>query len=306
MIGQLYIDDIDAYEAYGVWVTEGGYDGLLSFPGLVEPDKNDWPEEDGIEVDLDNPSLKPREVSITLVASVPFRSAYDLISKLSEPGYHTFRIPSLIREWRLRFLSHPDNEEWDTLTSLTLRLAEDVPARPADVTPDGGGSYVPDSGFGLDGVPLDRYGIVVGDGLDDVLRAPAAKVSLTRSSVNMDGRAYDTGQVVFQSKDVTLECCLIAGSMERFWRCYDSFFSALIQPGERTLSCDHTGAGYPCHYKSTSGWRLVSLTGRVMVAFSLTLVLTSYRIDGVEYLLSTGNDALITLEDGETYIDMRK
>lgn len=48
MRGELYIDGKDAYTDFGVWITEGGYDGLLPFPELVEPDRNDWPDEDGI------------------------------------------------------------------------------------------------------------------------------------------------------------------------------------------------------------------------------------------------------------------
>ena len=40
MRGELYIDGKDAYTDFGVWITEGGYDGLLPFPELVEPDRN--------------------------------------------------------------------------------------------------------------------------------------------------------------------------------------------------------------------------------------------------------------------------
>ena len=65
MRGELYIDGKDAYTDFGVWITEGGYDGLLPFPELVEPDRNDWPDEDGIEPDLEKPTLKPRELNIT-------------------------------------------------------------------------------------------------------------------------------------------------------------------------------------------------------------------------------------------------
>ena len=62
MRGELYIDGKDAYTDFGVWITEGGYDGLLPFPELVEPARNDWPDEDGIEPDLEKPTLKPRPV----------------------------------------------------------------------------------------------------------------------------------------------------------------------------------------------------------------------------------------------------
>lgn len=102
--GRLFIDGHDAYATFGVWITRGGYDGLLPFPELVEPDWNDWPDEDGIEPDLANPTLRPRELNITFVRSVDSRSAGDLVERLSEPGYHLFRVPSLGREWSLRLL----------------------------------------------------------------------------------------------------------------------------------------------------------------------------------------------------------
>lgn len=84
MRGELYIDNRDAYTDFGVWITEGGYDGLLPFPELVEPDRNDWPDEDGIEPDLEKPTLKPRELNITFVRSVDGRSAGALVEHLSE------------------------------------------------------------------------------------------------------------------------------------------------------------------------------------------------------------------------------
>ena len=144
MRGELYIDGKDAYTDFGVWITEGGYDGLLPFPELVEPDRNDWPDEDGIEPDLEKPTLKPRELNITFVRSVEGRSAGDLVEHLSKPGYHAFRIPSLGREWSLRLIQSPAYEDWDMLEAFTLRFAEDRPVRPSSVAiPEGGGRYVP-------------------------------------------------------------------------------------------------------------------------------------------------------------------
>ena len=79
MRGELYIDNRDAYTDFGVWITRGGYDGLLPFPELVEPGRNDWPDEDGIEPDLEKPTLKPLELNITFVRSVDGRSTGALV-----------------------------------------------------------------------------------------------------------------------------------------------------------------------------------------------------------------------------------
>lgn len=164
--------------------------------------------------------------------------------------------------------------------------------------------YVPPSAYELDGVPLDRYGIMVTEGRDEIMRSPTVKTNLSRTILNVDGRIYDTGKVVLNSKEVTLRCCLVADSAGRFWNCYDSLLHALIQPGERSLYVDYNVEEYPCYYKRTSGWRLESLKGRVIATFGLTLVFTVFRLGETEYLLATEDGELVTTEDGEYYIDL--
>ena len=55
MRGNFFIDGLNAYDAFGVWIVKGGYKDLLKFPAMTEPEKNDWPEEDGVEVELSDP-----------------------------------------------------------------------------------------------------------------------------------------------------------------------------------------------------------------------------------------------------------
>ena len=51
MTGQFYLDGIDAYTSLGICVTKGSYNNLVAFPAIKELEKNDWPEEDGQELD---------------------------------------------------------------------------------------------------------------------------------------------------------------------------------------------------------------------------------------------------------------
>ena len=153
-------------------------------------------------------------------------------------------------------------------------------------------------------MPLDRYGVLVTEGRDEIMRSPTVKTNLSRTVLDVDGRIYDTENVVFNSKEVTLKCCLIAGSMTAFWNCYDALLHALIQPGERSLYVDYNVEEYPCYYKRTSGWKLESLRGRVVVTFSLALEFTVFRMDGIDYLLATEAGELVVTEDGEYYIDL--
>lgn len=64
MTGQFYLDGIDAYTSLGICVTKGSYNNLVAFPAIKEPEKNDWPEEDGQEFDLSNIALNTSDISI--------------------------------------------------------------------------------------------------------------------------------------------------------------------------------------------------------------------------------------------------
>ena len=121
MINNLYIDDQTARSQFGVWITRGGYSGLLAFPALKEPEANDWPEEDGVEVDLSDPKLERKEITLSLLADTN-TAATDLVAYLSDPGYHRFRIPSLGREWRLRLAEHPENHVYPLQTAFSLKI----------------------------------------------------------------------------------------------------------------------------------------------------------------------------------------
>lgn len=303
MKGQLYIDGVDAYSDFGAWITEGGYDNLFSFPALVAPDKNSWPEEDGVEVDLSSPALSGKEVSISFVASNPQINADEFISYIARPGYRIVRVPALGKEWKLRLLSHPDNVVYGTtanrLVAFSLNFADDFPMRVSEYQPaSGGGVILPSSGYLLDGKGLDRYGILIEKGRDSTLKSAAVKQNLTRKFKSTDGVLYDADTLVFSEKDVTFKCCLIADTIERFWQCYTAFFNDLIKPGERLLGYDETGKNYKCYYKNTSGWKLQSLTGRVIAEFNLTLVFTAFRVSGnITYLLATEDGAFVSTED---------
>lgn len=104
MKGQLLIDRTDAYTSLGICVTRGSYNNLVAFPAMKEPDKNDWPEEDGKEFDLTTPTLNTAEVSIEFayIGSLGIGGLIDILSDLS---YHEFYFPLIDRSYKLRLSS---------------------------------------------------------------------------------------------------------------------------------------------------------------------------------------------------------
>lgn len=304
MTGAFYIDDMDIYAKYGVVITDGGYNDLLRFPALKDPEVNDWPEEDGIEVDLDAPALEAKEVVISFACNGI--NASDFIYAVSQPGYHTLRIAELGKEFRLRLLTQTAFKDYSRAATFSLKFADDSPGRSESYPPpSGGGLSLPVSEYEIDDVPFSKYGIEVIGGWDDLQKSPTVKQNLTRSFATSDGQLYDADHVVFNSKETTLKCCLSAVSTAKLWQCYTAFFNDLIQPGERLLYWDYTAEEYPCYYKKSSGFKIVSLRDPVVIEFNLTLVFTVFRINEMEYLLSAEDGRFILTEDGEYLIDMK-
>lgn len=297
MTGAFYIDGIDIYTRYGVVITDGGYNDLLCFPAMKEPDSNDWPEEDGIEVDLDAPMLEAKEVTVAF--SCNHADIMNFIYMVSRPGYRTLRITELGKEWRLRLLTQTACKDYSRAVTFSLKFSDDFPGRSEKYTPaSGSGLVLPVSEYKLDGVPFSKYGIEVIGGWDDLLKAPTVKKNLTRSFSASDGQLYDADHLVFNSKETVLKCCLSAVSVGKFWECYTAFFNDLIQPDERLLYWKYVDEQYPCYYKKSSGFQVESLSNPFVVTFNLTLVFTVFRINNVEYYLTSEDDFLIITEDG--------
>ncbi|WP_106828060.1 leucine-rich repeat protein [Parabacteroides pacaensis] len=302
--GELYIDGIDIYTTYGIFITKGGYNSLLTFPTLVDPDKNDWPDEHGLEVDLSNPVLKSREITITFWANNKLK-LNEFVTFLGQAGYRHFSIAELGKEWDLRLSKQNKNDILCEISEFSLVFVEDKVTRKTDVSSPGGGVPILSSSYQIDGTSLEGYGIVISSGENDILKMPSIKQNLTCSFSTSDGQVYDTGKVYFSEKEVTLSGTFFASDISRFWSCYEAFFFNLIRPGERRIYVDQTGEEYPCYYKKSSNFKIISLRGRVVVDFSFTLVLTSCKANNTEYFLATEDGAFITTED-DYFIDLSR
>jgi len=308
MRGKYYIDNIDIYSRFGIMIKDGSYKDLLAFPALKDPEKNDWPEEDGIEPDLDSPVLEPKTVTISFTTTNPNIEANEFIHFISQPGYRTLYIVELNKKWILRLNSQGESNYHPQATTFSLQFVDDIPSESRKKnypSASGGGIPVINTGYEMDSIPFSQYGIVVESGLNDILKSPTIKPNLIRNFQTSDGQEYDKETIVFNSKEVTLTCSFITSSVKNFWECYTAFFNDLIQPGERFLYCDHTGEEYPCYYKKSSGFNIEEKDIRFICTFNLTLEFISSRINETEYLLTTEDNRHIVLEDGETVVDMK-
>lgn len=296
MIGQLFIDGLDVYQQYGVFITQGGYDGLISYPALKPVTTNDWPDEDGIEADLEDPKLDVKEFSISFSTAGRFSNVGGFIRKISNGAYHTFdfREVGVIRS--LRLVSNPDYSEFSHLKIFSLQFADDFPLKDyVYVAPN---QDVPSDGFRLDGVNMSSYGMRMLKGtLEEISKTPTVKKNLLVNNNNTSGATYDGEKVVFEAKEVTLSC-FYGGSISDFWLNYNALLYDLVKPNERILAVDSTGYQYPCYYKSGAVKRFDLIGEKVWCEFDIRLVFTTLQQNGVVYILIAESGKTIITENG--------
>lgn len=303
MIGRFNIDGIDAYEQFGIFIADTGLVGLLQYPALKKVDSNDWPEEDGEEFDLSEPTLDTKTLQIKF-ASHKANRVGAFIEKISDKSYHDFEIPAIKQMFRLRLTDQQSLVLYSRGETFTLQFADDYPLRGYTyLSPQSTMNRV--SGYEIDGVDLGQYGVSILEGsLAEVEKSPAVKQNLMQNLQRESGAIYDGEFVVFKAKDVKLKCALRATTAEEFWRNYKALLFDLTRAEERQLYVDKTGYEYPCYYKSCTTSKFLPMRGRIWWVFDLTLVFTSFRVSGEEYLLASENGMLIITEDGQSAINL--
>lgn len=300
MIGKLYIDGRDVYSLYGVYVTEGGYNGLIAFPTLKNFDSNDWAEEDGIEVDLSSPALASKEFTIKFAATDESKIS-SFVALLADKAYHVFIFAEIERILTLRLVSQPNMTIAMNMGIFELRFSDDFPIRNYNYTAPVS-RLVPNTGYTIDGVDTSEYGMHILEGSKaEVLKSPAVKKNLTCDVSRENGVSYDDMIVAFQQKDVKLNCLMRAENLTEFWRNYYALLYNLVLPGERLLNTDYTNCEYPCYYKSCN---VVSFApkGKIWFEFRLTLVFTAFRPSNLLLSLRMANLGIRLLGNGNLRI----
>lgn len=319
MKGKFYIDGEDAFVKYGVFVADNGYTNLISYPAFKDLDKNIWPEENGIEVDLTEPVLDYQEIQLSFFGT-DYWMVIDFIAVMSDKSYHEFDFKEINRKVKLRLVTNPKKEIGKSIDSFTLTFANDFPMEGYEYVEPATVEMPKQLSYEIDGVPLSNYGVFLLNGSDaEILKTPAVKKNLLVDLSNKSGATYDGEIVVFQQKDIPLKCWMRCDSTETMWRNLDALVYDLIKLSEkededgfkyddakRSFYVENLEEEYPCYYNGLKATRFQILPdGRVWLEFTLTLSFTSFVVGEVEYLLSSEAEELIITEDGEYCIDMK-
>ncbi len=238
------IDNVNIKSRFGAVILKGSYESLLQYPKLKEPQKNDWAEYDGLEVDLLDPVLDKKDVVLKVYCSGNVDAFIDF---LMQKTYRIYRFEDLGLSFKLRFISVSDLKEWTNqkgkkVIDFTLKLSDDrgvVPELNYNIQ-----SSIHDAGFLLDGKNFRDYGIFPKIEKEQAETKPKLEI---RSRFI---KGVKVAEQVGKKKEYTATLKLfIHSNMQSFLGGYYQFLKDLIKPNERILTIQ--GKDYKCYYQSS-------------------------------------------------------
>ncbi len=264
----MIIDGKNTKIEYGLHILEGSYNSLLQYPTLKEPQKNDWAEFDGLEVDLVNPVLDKKEITLSVICSAD--KTDDLVNYLQKKTYHNFLFTEIEMSYKLRFIGLVNVKRYNDKCSFDLKLSNDTPlinyaySMPTLPTQH-------NFNYFLDGVNFTQYAISVLDGTDRNLEnTKQVKEKLEIESKFISGvKVFE--QIGKKSEYTTTLHLFIKGSVNDFLTGYRAFLYDLIRPNERVLTANQKE--YKCYYHSSKINRFILKNNRVWCQFNINLVI---------------------------------
>lgn len=266
----LYIDEYDALEQWGARLLESSLPSLIAYAPAKAYDMTDWPEEDGVEIDLDKPLLDTRTVTLNFSFSGPNANPQDLIDYLHSDTYNTFSLPGLGLEYTLRFKQGNAPVEVSRLTrlrlngvavykkstpmtKLTLTMQDDAPQTTypgLHVKPTFDIPVSPGAQWMLDDSTFGSLGARVLEGARESLNTPAPqKDGLTIRQADAHGvRWWPDSNPARKKYEASVPLLMTAQSYTVLLWLYYQLLRMLVQPGIHTITPPDKGIVWEVAY----------------------------------------------------------
>lgn len=128
----------------------------------------------------------------------------------------------------------------------------------------------------LDSIDVwNAYGLIVSSGIDDFLKFPERKESITHDWLDRDGIDVDLTETFLKEKDISLDIAIIADNETDFWDKYEKLLNHLRRPGARRIEVTQLSRSFFVFYKNCSSFTaLTKIRNENKIACKFTLVLT--------------------------------
>ena len=128
MTGEVTIDTIDIWTTFGAFLLTGSYDGLMRPSKRKASLSNNWPEQNGLEIDLTTPSFESKEADLIFILSASSEAqwwtrynAFFTLLKLA--GERSLYVKELDKTFLVYYIETPSYEQLTTIKSVSKVVA---------------------------------------------------------------------------------------------------------------------------------------------------------------------------------------
>lgn len=231
----IYIDNTDIYAEFCAYPI--GYEGVIGWPKFKPVQTVEWPDEEGVDANLEAPKYDAHQCSITFC--VGKGKIHDFMAFVYEYSVRDYYFPALGTNKKLRLIGRSELSFLFSLGLATLTFSDDSPMegyiyQEPQTTIDNARHL---GKLTIDGIDLTSYGCVMLAGTaSSVNSQPNVGEVLAIDVSNKKGESVDvSAPLIKRERDVTLHLLMKAGSVAEFWRNYNALLHDLARPGERDI-----------------------------------------------------------------------
>jgi hypothetical protein len=124
--GQYFMDSRDLWTVHSIIMEPGTSDQFLKLPDRKDSTRNDWRDEDGVEMDLSRVFFAPREMTLNIAMIVDTEASFwakrnSFVAMLKQPGLRRLEIAELSQSFYVIYKSNPDFTRFTRIKQGTFR-----------------------------------------------------------------------------------------------------------------------------------------------------------------------------------------
>jgi hypothetical protein len=270
MKGDISINHADIYKLYGMWVVEDGYNEFVAWPCFKAISFVNWPESDGVDPDLAEPKLAPREFAIRVATYKPWEDGIGLFcwDMRAAKGIASIDAASIGRTCIARFKGVTRVITERGITYANLIFTENIPVlnEGAVVT-----ELAYNDDYAIDGRPFSFFNTRILEGsLSSIIGEYRTKPVMEVDTADTDGVILGAPLLTFEPYNATLRCLMTASSLDVLWSNYDALCSRMTAPETRHIWVKSTLMEYRCYYVSQRVVRFFP-TPKPWIEFDITV-----------------------------------
>ena len=269
---KLIVNGVDVFDAFGIYIPNGGYNSLITYAPSKKIKFNDWHEENGIEIFNNNVKLDKKIVHIQFISAKGRDGLLNFFDFLScDNSYSLFYFKSIDRKYKLRIKEFKRINGCGDLFFAQIEFLDDFPFLDNYVYNNPLSNIIENDKNKIYQNKLSDYGVIILDGTtNEILFRRKIRENLLKDASNKNGVFYDSNFIRYENKDIIINCLMRADNLQEFWNNYDALLFDLCRNDLTPFWFGDISVGFYGRYKYCTVYEFITYE-KIWFKFSLKI-----------------------------------